>query len=276
MTEVQYISIGGRSDYLVGLKDLVRGLSKVNLWWAFAVDEVQQRYRRSKLGLAWIVVSYVIFVAAISIFFGGFSVKGVSDFTAHVAVNYAFFAFLIATVTDGCAVFRSNKTWVGSMPLPHSIYVLKSVARALFVLGINMAVGIFVLLATGHLRTSVSWLAVPAFFVVLFNSLLIQTYLGYLTARFRDVEHLMVSLTRVLFFMTPILWVRAEQPVGSLRRTLADLNPFTHAMEIFSAPMLGHMPDPSSWQVMGILTGVNILLMMGASYLAHRRLPYWL
>lgn len=276
MTVAHYTSIGGRSDYLVGLKDLIQGLSKVSLWWAFAVDEVQQRYRRSRLGLAWIVVSYLIFVAAISIFFGGFSEKGPNDFLAHVAVNYALFSFLIANITDGCAVFRANKTWIGSMPLPHSIYVLKSVARGLFVLGINLIVAVVVLLLTGHLRSPVALMAIPAFLVLLVNALMIQTYLGYLTARFRDVEHLMVSLSRVLFFMTPILWVRAEQPVGSLRRTLADLNPFTHAMEIFSAPLLGHMADPVSWQIMGICTFLNIVLMLGASYLAHRRLPYWM
>jgi ABC-2 type transport system permease protein len=276
LTKAHHISIGGRSDYLVGLKDFVKGLSKVSLWWAFAVDEVQQRYRRSRLGLIWIVVSYIIFVAAISIFFGGFSRKDANEFVAHVAVNYAFFSFLIANVTDGCAVFRSNKTWLGSMPLPHSIYVLKSVARGLFVLGINMAVAILVLLSTGHLRSLISFHALPAFLVLLLNALLIQTYLGYVTARFRDFEHLMQSLTRVLFFMTPILWVRAEQPVGSLRRTIADMNPFTHAMEIFSAPMLGRMPDLVSWQIIGIITGVNMVLMISASYFAHRRLLYWI
>jgi len=276
LADAVYVSIGGRSDPLVGLKDLFQGLSKVQLWLAFAADEVQQRYRRSRLGLAWIVVSYVIFVAAISIMFGGFSQKGASEFTAHIAVNYAFFSFLIANITDGCAVFRTSKNWVGSMPLPHSIYVLKSVARSLFVLGITMIVGIGVLLATGHMMTPISFMALPAFLIILLNAVLLQTYLGYLTARFRDFEHLMLSLTRVLFFVTPILWVRTEMPEGSLRRIIADVNPLTHALEILSAPLLGHAADPLSWKVISIITVVNIAMMLIASYLAHRRLPYWL
>lgn len=271
-----HVSVGGKSDLLVGLRDLGRGLSKTQLWFAFAADEVQQRYRRSRLGLAWIVISYLLFVSAISIFFGGFSQKGPSEFVVYVAVNYALFSFLVANLSDGCAVFRSSKTWVNSMPLPHSIYVLKSVARGLFVFGINAFVAAGVLLLTGHLLTPVSWLALPAFLLLLVNAVLVQTYLGYLTARFRDLEHLMQSLTRLLFFATPILWVRAEMPEGSLRRTIADINPLTHALEIVSAPLMGHLPDPLSWRIMFLLTLINILVMLAASYLSHRRLPYWL
>ena len=276
LSEAANISVGGRSDLLVGLRDLARGLSKTQLWLAFAADEVQQRYRRSRLGLAWIVISYLLFVAAISVFFGGFSEKGPAEFVAYVAVNYALFSFLVANLSDGCAVFRSNKTWISSMPLPHSIYVFKSVARALFVLVISACVAAGVLLLTGHLLEPVSWLAVPAFLLLLVNAVLVQTYLGYVTARFRDLEHLMQSLTRLLFFATPILWVRAEVPEGSLRGVIADFNPMTHALEIVSAPLMGHLPDPLSLRVMAVLTLVNFLLMLGASYVSHRRLPYWL
>jgi ABC-type polysaccharide/polyol phosphate export permease len=276
LTDTVFTSIGGKSGLLIGLRDLIRGLRKRRLWWAFAMDEVQQRYRRSRLGLAWIVISYLLFVASIAIFFGGFSEKGPSDFVAHVAVNYALFSFLVANITDGCAVFRTSKTWVSSMPLPHSIHVLKSVARSVFVFAITMIVAVVVLLATGHLRTAVSWLALPAFLVLLVNAIFVQTYLGYLTARFRDVEHLVQSVTRILFFTTPILWVRSEVPAGSLRRVIADVNPLTHAVEIVSAPLLGHIPDVMSWKVIGVLTIVNFILMLTASYVSHRRLPYWL
>lgn len=276
MANATYTAIGGRSNFLVGLTDLVSGVSKTRLWLAFAADEVQQRYRRSRLGLAWIVVSYLLFVASIAIFFGGFSTKNAQEFTAYVAVNYALFSFLVANLTDGCAVFRVSKTWIASMSLPHSIHVLKSVARSLFVFSITTIVAFAVLLGTGHLMTPESWMALPAFLLVLLNAVFLQTWLGYLTARSRDLEHLMQSLTRILFFTTPILWVRSEQPEGSLRRIIADFNPLTHVMEIVSAPLFGRMADPFSWHAVWIITGVNFLVMMVVSFLAHRRLPYWL
>lgn len=276
MSGTVFVSKGGRADFFVGLKDLMDGLSRVELWLAFAADEVQNRYRRSRLGLVWIVISYLLFIVAISIFFGGFSKKGPADFVAHVSVNYAMFSFLTSNLTDGCAVFRSGRTWISSMTLPHSIQVLKTVARGLFVFAISMTVGLIVLCLTGHIL-DVKWaLTLLAFLVILVNAVFIQMSLGYINARFRDVEHLIQSLTRVLFFVTPILWVRSEQPVGSMRRTLADMNPFTHALEIFTAPLLGRMPDPHSWLVMGCVTVFCFVTMIIVSWLSYRRLPYWL
>jgi len=274
--EAMVTSRGGHSDYLVGLKDLWSGIHRTELWWAFAAEEIQQRYRRSRLGIAWVIVSYALFVGAISIFFGGFSSKGAGEFTAYVAMNYAMFSFLVANLTDGCAVFRSSKTWIASVPVPHSVHVLKSVARSVFVFAISMVIGFLVVAVTGHLTAPVAWLALPGFLILLVNAILLQTWLGYIAARFRDLEHLLLSLTRILFFVTPILWVRSEQPEGSLRRMIADLNPFTHALEIFSAPLLGRIPDMLSWQIVGALTLFNLVVMLVVSYLSHRRLPYWL
>lgn len=276
MADAVFTSRGGQTDYLVGLKDLVAGLSRTSLWYAFAAEEIRQRYRRSKIGIAWIIVSYIIFVAAISIFFGGFSEKGGAEFVVYVAVNYAIFTFAVGNLTDGCAVFRSNKTWISSVTVPHSVYVFKSVARSIFVLAICMIVAFVVLLATGKLGNPIALLALPAFAALFLNGILVQTYLGYMCARFRDLEYLILSLTRVLFFVTPILWVRAEMPPGSLRRTVADFNPFTHALEIFSAPMLGNMPDLLSWKIVGFITLFNFVMMLIVSHIAYRRMPYWL
>lgn len=49
--------------------DLVDGLRMSDLWRTFAWDEIQQRYRRSLLGVAWIVIAYAMFVGGVSIFF---------------------------------------------------------------------------------------------------------------------------------------------------------------------------------------------------------------
>ena len=94
------------------LRDLAQGFAIGPLWRAFAWDEIQNRYRRSFFGIAWIVISYLIFVLAISFFFGGFAAMDGGRFTAYVAVGYAAFTFLIGNVTDGCVVFSSAASWM--------------------------------------------------------------------------------------------------------------------------------------------------------------------
>lgn len=256
------------------VSDLFLGLSRISLWTAFAWDEIQQRYRRSYLGLIWIVLSYLIFVGAIALFFGGYSQMGAASFTVYVAVNYAIFTFLIGNVTDGCDVFRVAQTWIKSAPIPHSVHIYKSIARSVFIFAINMAIALLVSFAMGWRPSVIALFSVVAFLVLLLNTVWVQIVFGYTAARFRDLTHLVSAVTRILFFTTPILWVREER--SGLVGVLADINPFTHYLEVFSAPMLGRAPNTLSCFVVLAMTilgyGFAILI---AAY-SRRRLPYWL
>jgi len=276
MSRTIRVSTTDRFSPTIVLTDLLDGAQRVHLWLAFASDEIQNRYRRSKLGLAWIVISYLIFVSSISLFFGNFSDLAHQNFTVYVAINFAIFTFLLANITEGCAVFRVARSWISSIPLPHSIYIYKSIARSLFVFAINMivAMGIFVLY--GHKLKLVALESIPAFLLLLVDSVFIQMILGYVTARYRDIEHLVQSITRILFFTTPVLWVRQEHMAPGLRNTIAEWNPLTHALEIFSAPILGRHADPQSWLYMLCATAMLLLMSLLIGGFAHRRLPYWL
>ncbi len=256
------------------IRDLFQGLGQVSLWTTFAWDEIEHRYRRSYLGVIWIVLSYLIFVAAIAIFFGGFSAMENSRFTVYVAVNYAIFIFLIGNVTDGCDVFRVAQTWIKSAPIPHSVYIYKSIARSLFTFGINVTVALVLAFAMGWQITVYALFTIPALAVILLNTIWVQIVLGYLSARLRDLKHLVQAVTRVLFFTTPILWVREERE--GLVGTIADLNPFTHFLEIFAAPLLGRYPHLGSWIIVGAITVCGYLLAIVVAGYSRKRLAYWL
>tara|TARA_R110002051_G_scaffold139514_1_gene212212 strand:+ start:31442 stop:32272 length:831 start_codon:yes stop_codon:yes gene_type:complete len=263
-------------DLGIVISDLIEGARKPALWIAFATDEIQQRYRRSKLGLTWIVLSYLMFVGCISIFFGHFSDIGHGHFTVYVAINFAIFTFLLASLTDGCAVFRVSKSWIKSAPLPHSIYIYKSLARSLFVFGVNLLVAMVIFFAFGYSIKPIAWMSIPAFSVLLVNAVLVQLIFGYIAARYQDLEHLIQSITRVFYFTTPVLWVRDANAPPSLRNTISEMNPYTHALEIFSAPLLGKAPDPDSWLYIGIFTVVMFAVALIVGGVSHRRLPYWI
>lgn len=274
MTHEAVIKARGGFSLSIVPRDLAQGLSKTALWTAFAWDEIQNRYRRSRLGLIWIVLSYLIFVLAIAMFFGGFSRMGGGSFTVHVAYNYAIFGFMVANVTDGCEVFRVARSWIKSTTLPHAIFVYKSIARSLFTFVLNLTVAILVAWYLGMPPTWLALLSVPAFLVLLINAVWIQLVFGYAASRYRDLAHLTSALTRLLFFLTPIIWVLQERT--GLTRKIAELNPFTHALEIFTAPLMGRMPDMHSWVFILVVTLVGSLLSVIVGGVAHRRLPFWL
>lgn len=256
------------------LDDLAEGLARQAVWRTFAWDEIQQRYNRSIFGVAWIAGSFGVFVAAIAIFFGGFAALETGDFVSYVAIGFAGFSFLTANLTDGCAVFRAAAGWIVSSPLPYSIYVYKSIARSAFTFALQLACALAILLvAFGWRPDLMSLLAIPAVAIFVLNAIWVQYLLGLFAARYGDVEHIVGTLQRVLFFTTPIMWVYEER--GGFVRTLADLNPLTHFIEILRAPLLGALPSMASLIFVGCTTVGGWVLMLLIAGRMRRRLPFW-
>ena len=255
------------------VKDLIEGIKLGPVWRAFAWDEIQQRYRRSVLGLAWIAVSYLIFVGSIALFFADFAALGAKEFTSYVAIGFAAFTFLIGNVIDGCDVFRSARTWIKSTPLPYSIYIYKSIARSVFPFAIHLGVAFAVMAITGWRPAPIILMALPALALYVVNAVAVQWIFGLAAARYRDVSHLVSAITRILFFTTPILFVYGER--GGLVKQIVDINPLTHFIEIFRAPVLGHPATAGSWPIaLAITVGAWALALVGAGLL-RRRLPFW-
>ena len=256
------------------LSDLWVGLSMVELWRAFAWDEIQHRYRRSALGISWIVLSFLMFVAGVSFFFAGFSGRGVESFVAYVAIGYAAFIFITGNFVDGCQVFTSSSVWIKAVSLPYSVHVYRSLFRSLLTFFLQMVVVIPILVWAGIRPGAVTLLFVPAVLVYLLNAVAVQYLLGLVAARFQDIGHLVTSIVRLMIFVTPILWVR--EGLEGARALAADPNPLTHYVEIFRAPLLGEMPRSTSWLVVVVLTVAvwGVVAMVAAAF--RRRLPYWL
>tara|TARA_R100000365_G_C2748638_1_gene80918 strand:+ start:18453 stop:19283 length:831 start_codon:yes stop_codon:yes gene_type:complete len=276
LSETKVISAAQFVHPLVFVRDVCDGLKRHHVWRAFAWDETKLRYHRSVLGLFWIIASYALFVGGISLFFSGFASLSAQEFTIYVALGYATFTFLMANIADGSAVFSTSSAWIKSTNLPYSIYVFKSLFRSLLPFVMQLTVAFALMLYFGTFA-KVSWhafMALPALVMFLLCAVPLQYALGLISARYDDIQHSINAITRLLIFITPILWVREE--AHGTRGLLADLNPMTHFLEIFRNPLMGMDARPLSWMV---VIGVTILMWLFAgliSTLMRQRLPFWI
>jgi ABC-type polysaccharide/polyol phosphate export permease len=267
---VEY-SARGAFGFGEAIRDLIDGARAGRVWRAFAWEETKRRYRRSALGVAWIGINYAFFIVAIALFFGGFNLKSTEYFSLYVAAGIAAFTFLSSSIQDGAVVFLSSANWINSVSLPYSVYVYKSVSRALLPFTIQMIVFFAIAGALGHRFTAAALWSIPAFVIYIVNSISLHFIFGYLTARYRDIEHLVAAILRVLFFVTPILWLYED--ITGPKLLVANLNPFTHLIEIFRAPLLGDAPSAANWINSLLFTAVGCALALVVSAALRRRLP---
>jgi lipopolysaccharide transport system permease protein len=95
-----------------------------------------------------------------------------------------------------------------------------------------------------------------------------------LSARFRDIPAIVGALMRVLFFLSPIIWV-TERIDGEIAHLILGLNPFYHLLQIVRLPLLGEMPTSINWA----LSLFAMVASTAIAYVMYRKfddkIAYW-
>lgn len=252
--------------------ELSRSISLWRFWSALAWQDWRRRYRRSMLGAAWVFVSFAMFVGVKILIFGAMTQNEIGFFSLWLSIGFLIWTYISSNVVEGGNVFISSARWIKGADLPYLIYVFQSVARSIiqFLLALGVILSLLVFFPPPNALTALT--AVPAMLVLVINAIWSQTLLGVICARHRDLVHLSQTIVRLLFFLTPILWVPSD--FGKFGE-FAIYNPFTHYIAIIRDPLvLGTIPW-FSWGVVCALTVVGSVAAYLAFAVNRRRIVFW-
>src|SRR5678815_1591299 len=88
------IDSGPRAHPFMGLlSDWRQGLALFPLWSALAIEDLRDRYRRTLLGLTWIIFSFALFVGVKVLVFG-------------------LWTYINAMIMDGCTAYIHARPWI--------------------------------------------------------------------------------------------------------------------------------------------------------------------
>ena len=255
------------------LFDLREGLQRHTLWVNLGLQEVKQLYRGSLLGAAWIVVSFLLFGAGLIWFFGALSSSEASWFATYLLIGLWVFQYISVAITGACTVFIAAEGWLRSQRLPMSLFAYKITFRNVFNLALT---GVALAIALVFLRHELTWgalWAIPGLLMIIYTSVWVSLLLGFVTARFRDLQHIVATIMRFAFLMTPVLWVADE--LGT-RGRFANLNPLTHYIAIVREPLLNGQVVMFHWWLVLAMTGVGTLVTFVVFARFRRDLIFWL
>lgn len=241
-------------------------------WLTLAWHDWRRRFRRSMLGAAWLFVSFGLFVGVKIVIFGVLSAESMAFFSVWLATGFLVWTFVQANLVEGCNVFISSARWIKGADLPYGIYVLQSVTRSVIQFALS---GLVILIILFLYPPPDLWIALSSLLalpVLVINGIWCQLLLGVICARFRDLIHLTQTVTRLLFFLTPILWV--PESFGTYGK-YADYNPFTHVIAIFRDPLVYGTFPVDSWLIVLAITVVGFALSVVVFDRNKHRVFYW-
>jgi ABC-2 type transport system permease protein len=246
-------------------------------FWAYASWlDIVTRYRRTRLGLIWLLAPVAMFMFVLGPLYARLFDRGMEVFMVHLGMGYAIWRLLVMVINDSIVAFRSNKPFILDGNTRLTDYTLKSIAKSVF----YFAFAMFGMVAVLIWSPAVPAWAIPSLLITIPIVIINLFWMGYciaiLGARSPDFGEVMNTVLMVGFLFTPILWEGERFPVGSIAGWIVRLNPAFHFLEIVRAPLFGRLPEINSMVYIAVLTVMGWGL---ASFLCRRYarfVPIWI
>ena len=270
--QVIVVSIA-RFEPVKAVTDFTDGLGRWRLWSTLAWHDLILRYRRSWLGIGWILISFSLFIGAKITIFGVLSSEPLGYFAVYLSVGYLIYRFMTSIVTDGAAAYIAAEGWIKGEALPLSVYLYRAILRNAIVTACSSVPVIIICVIYAHAGLSFFLSLVPALLAYFANAVWVGALLSLLCTRYRDLSHLLGTSMSIIYFLTPVLWIPKD--LGRLA-VIADYNPFTHFIAILRTPLLDGTVPWTSWAVVGGMTVAGFAVTIPVYALFRRRIVYWL
>jgi ABC-2 type transport system permease protein len=227
-----------------------------NLLEELTRKSISLKYRNSWLGIFWSFLQPLLNMIVLSVVFTGIfgrSNKNVICYPVYLFAGRLIFEFFVTSTKMAMTAFRRNAAIIKKVYVPKYMYPLSSIFSSFITLAISMLCYIMVWIffkltgiSGGHnlvLTWHILLLVVPLIIVLLFSTG-IGLILSVLCVYFRDIEYIYDVITKLLFYMVPIIY-HIKSITNSNLKLIIRANPLYHIIEMFRQCVLyGQMINP--------------------------------
>ncbi len=243
------------------------------LWTALGLEDLSDRYRRTVLGVSWLVTSFALFILVYIVVFGQHSGVSTGEYALYVTIGFGVWSFINSTVSDSCVAYTASSGWILGSSIPHPVFLLQALFRNSAVFCLTLLVIAGTLVWQKQSWSGAEWYAVPGVLSYAIPPLWLGAILAPLCARHRDFIHAVQTGMRLLFFLTPILWLPTQRMELDL---MAKYNPITYFIDVVRSPLIYDVFPAHSWMIVLAVNAVGALAGFATYTLTRNRMVYWL
>ncbi len=262
----------GGGEFAAALRDIREGFRLSPVWGYLALRDIRARYRRTLLGPFWIAGGTVFTSIGLALVFGGLFGQPLEVAVPYIASGIIAFTFIAALSFDANAVMINAAPTIKALPLPHTFHLWRFAANAILVFLHNLVAFILLVLVITR-AVPLSLVLIPALMLVAAASLAWGFVISMVSARFRDVQYMLIYVSLLAFFLTPIFWRLSDLPPA--RQSLMRMNPFLYMVELARKPMLGELPTAADWGVTAGVLATGLIVGFLTFMKSRRRLVFW-
>jgi len=255
--------------------DLLRGFRRRELWGRLGWLDVKRRYRRTIIGPFWNSITLAVYVLAVGSVGAAIWHQDIYEYLPYLVSGMVVWTLVAAIITESCSMYVVGQSLFRNIQFDYSILAFALVWRTFLVFLHNFAVYfVIVLVLKPSYLGLTALLAVPGLALVLVNSVWVSIILGMLCLRFRDVQQVVATFMQIAMLITPLFWP-ADTLEGIRRFVFVELNPLYHVIDVVRGPLIGRVPEATSYGFMIALTIVGWGLTLAMFTRFRKRIAYW-
>lgn len=228
---------------------------------ALAEREVRAHYKQAALGVAWAVLTPVMLMIVLTLFFqrvGSIDTKGV-PYTLFAYIALVPWNFFSGSVTGGGLSLVNQMNLVNKLNCPREVFPLSSIVVTAFNSAIAGAVLLILFAVNGFMPKPTTVLAILPFIVHVLFTIAVTLFVSCTTVYLRDLRHALPILLQLAFFATPIAYGIDTIP-PEYRTLYAFVNPIGPVIDSYRQTVLyGQVPD---WSLLGCATITTIVALV--------------
>jgi lipopolysaccharide transport system permease protein len=257
--------------------DLLDGASRWHLWWALAWKDIKGRYRRTVIGPFWTVVSTTILVTTLGFVYSLLWHENIATYLPFFCAGYISWLLFSTIINESGMALIQEEATLKSIRIPYSVFIFRVIVRNLIVFAHSLVVFFLVVLIFDvHWGWKITLmplgilLSLPNYFWVSF-------LLAAICARFRDIIQLVLNVTQIFFFVTPIFWEPTRLASSRIAEFLfVTANPAYHLVEVIRGPLLGQLPQLYTYAYLAAMAITGFAVMLALLRRIYGRIAYWL
>lgn len=264
------------STLVVSMRQVAVAAGLWRIWWRLGVQDLRLRFRRSVLGVGWLMVQLVVTILAVGVVYSTLLGQDLGTFLPYLTIGLVVWSFLTASIVEGGQALVASEGYIKQIGLPIHVYILRFFVSMSISAGISLVA--YEIVAIVY-RVPVGWgilWVIPGLALLGVIGLLLVAIFAHLNVRFRDTTHLAGVAIQVLFYVTPVLWP-AEMLRSRHLSWIVDVNPFYHLLEVVRQPLLASRPASFENYVVGLLLAACLSVVASAVVAFYsRRVVYLL
>lgn len=236
---------------------------------ALVAKEFKVRYKNTALGFLWSLAHPVFFAVVFWVAFQHILRVPVENYFVFLLAGMFPWQWFANVVNTSPTVFLQNAGLIKKVYFPRFLLPLATLGNHMIHFLLALLVAIPVAVAAGA-RPSIWWIpGIPALLVVQLGVIFgISLALSSLNVFFRDLEHLTMLLTQLLFYLTPILY--PEEVIPERYRWVLYLNPMSPIIPAWRSLILEGALDPGA---LALSAGISALT-FALGYAVYRKLEW--